>query len=234
MLEGKVEHGDSMDNKGVISPGDIQWMTAGSGIIHQEMPKGINGHMWGFQLWVNLPSTHKMMGPRYREVKKEQIPAVATDKNVMVRVICGKFGGISGHVRDIMADPEYLDITMAPHSEFEHRIKKGYKGIRAQNHGSFTGLSSFFHRGIERENAGCCGNCTISGPVVAYASWIKPYSSAQYMDHFVIGDNTCRDHRHDSCRYCCNLQRQGDFTVHLFSYPHTYFPYFLSFSWLAV
>jgi len=73
MLEGTVEHGDSMGNKGVIRPGEVQWMTAGSGIIHQEMPKGINGHMGGFQLWVNLPSTHKMMEPRYREVKNEQI-----------------------------------------------------------------------------------------------------------------------------------------------------------------
>jgi redox-sensitive bicupin YhaK (pirin superfamily) len=127
MLEGMVEHGDSMGNKGVISPGDIQWMTAGSGIIHQEMPKGINGHMWGFQLWVNLPSTHKMMEPRYREVKKEQIPVVAKGKNVMVKVICGEFGNIKGPVRDIVVDPEYLDITMAPHSEFEHRIRRGYK-----------------------------------------------------------------------------------------------------------
>ncbi|MBU3967091.1 MAG: pirin family protein [Euryarchaeota archaeon] len=80
MLEGTVEHGDSMGNKGVIRPGEVQWMTAGSGIIHQEMPKGINGHMGGFQLWVNLPSTHKMMEPRYREVKNEQIPEVLTDK----------------------------------------------------------------------------------------------------------------------------------------------------------
>src|SRR3990170_5114963 len=79
MLEGMVEHGDSMGNKGVILPGDVQWMTAGSGIIHQEMPKGYNGHMWGFQLWVNLPSTHKMMDPRYREVKIEQIPVIDTD-----------------------------------------------------------------------------------------------------------------------------------------------------------
>lgn len=129
MLEGFVEHGDSMGNKGVILPGDLQWMTAGSGIIHQEMPKGHNGNMWGFQLWVNLPSTHKMMEPRYREVKKEQIPAVTIDKNVEIRVICGNFGGTKGPVRDIIVDPEYLDITMAKGAEFEHSIKRGYRAF---------------------------------------------------------------------------------------------------------
>jgi redox-sensitive bicupin YhaK (pirin superfamily) len=127
MLEGSVEHGDSMGNKGVILPGDVQWMTAGSGIIHQEMPKGLNGNMWGFQLWVNLPSTHKMMEPRYREVKKEQIPMATIDKDVEIRVICGDFGDTKGPVRNIVVDPEYLDITMAKNTEFEHGIKKGYR-----------------------------------------------------------------------------------------------------------
>ena len=129
MLEGMVEHGDSMGNKGVILPGDVQWMTAGSGIIHQEMPKGDNGHMWGFQLWVNLPSAHKMMEPRYREVKKEQIPEVAMDKNVKIRVISGEFENTKGPVRDIVVDPEYLDITIAKDSEFEHNIRRGYKAF---------------------------------------------------------------------------------------------------------
>jgi len=129
MLEGRVEHGDSMGNKGVILPGDVQWMTAGSGIIHQEMPKGHNGHMWGFQLWVNLPSTHKLMEPRYREVKKEQIPEVAMDKNVKIRVISGEFENTKGPVRDIVVDPEYLDITIAKDSEFEHNIRRGYKAF---------------------------------------------------------------------------------------------------------
>lgn len=127
MLEGFVEHGDSMGNKGVILPGDVQWMTAGSGIIHQEMPKGYNGNMWGFQLWVNLPSSHKMMEPRYREVKKEQIPAVTINENVEIKVICGNFMDTKGPVRDIVVDPEYLDITMAKGAEFEHNIKRGYR-----------------------------------------------------------------------------------------------------------
>ncbi len=129
MLEGRVEHGDSMGNKGVIFPGDVQWMTAGNGIIHQEMPKGDNGNMWGFQLWVNLPSTHKMMGPRYREVKNEQIPEVSIGENVKIRVISGEIGNTKGPVRDIIVDPEYLDITLAPGAEFEHNIKKGYRAL---------------------------------------------------------------------------------------------------------
>lgn len=127
MLEGKVEHGDSMGNKGVIGPGDVQWMTAGSGIIHQEMPKGSNGHMGGFQLWVNLPSSHKMMEPRYREVKNEQIPEVLIDKGIKIRIISGEVNKKKGPVRDIVVDIQYLDVTIEPGTVFEHTIKKGYK-----------------------------------------------------------------------------------------------------------
>jgi redox-sensitive bicupin YhaK (pirin superfamily) len=127
MLEGLVEHGDSMGNKGIIGAGDVQWMTAGSGIIHQEMPKGINRHMGGFQLWVNLPATHKMMGPRYREIKLEQIPQVSAGKGIMIRVISGEVEGIKGPVKDLVVDTEYLDVTMAHNTEFEHSIKKGYR-----------------------------------------------------------------------------------------------------------
>lgn len=129
MLEGTVEHGDSMGNKGVIRPGEVQWMTAGSGIIHQEMPKGINGHMGGFQLWVNLPSSHKMMEPRYREVKNEQIPEVLIDKGVTIRIISGEVNNKRGPVKDIVVDIEYLDVTIEPGTEFEHTIKKGYRAF---------------------------------------------------------------------------------------------------------
>ena len=127
MLEGRVEHGDSMGNKGIIGAGDVQWMTAGSGIIHQEMPKGSNGRMGGFQLWVNLPSRHKMMDPRYREVKNEQIPEVLKDKGIMIRIISGEVNKKRGPVKDIVVDIEYLDITLEPGAEFEHTIKKGYR-----------------------------------------------------------------------------------------------------------
>ncbi len=129
MLAGFVEHGDSMGNKGVVRPGEVQWMTAGSGIIHQEMPKGYNGHMGGVQLWVNLPSSHKMMEPRYREVKNEQILEVSIDKGIKVRVISGEVNKKRGPVKDIVVDIEYLDVTMEPGTEFEHDITKGYRAF---------------------------------------------------------------------------------------------------------
>ncbi|MBP1732443.1 MAG: Pirin domain protein [Deltaproteobacteria bacterium] len=110
MVDGTVEHGDSMGNKGVIGAGDVQWMTAGSGVIHQEMPKGDGqGRMGGFQLWANLPATHKMMDPRYRDIRREQIAEISGKDGVMIRVICGKVGVTEGPVRDIVIDPILFD-----------------------------------------------------------------------------------------------------------------------------
>jgi redox-sensitive bicupin YhaK (pirin superfamily) len=127
VLYGRVEHGDSMGNKGTISSGDIQWMTAGSGVIHQEMPKGQeDGLMWGFQLWANLPASHKMMDPRYQDVKGHQIPEVTLDKGVKAKIICGEVGGVKGPVEDIVIDPEYLDITIPSKCNFTYPVKKGY------------------------------------------------------------------------------------------------------------
>jgi quercetin 2,3-dioxygenase len=128
MIQGKVEHGDSMGNEGVIGPGDVQWMTAGSGIIHQEMPKGDKaGVMGGFQLWANLPKSQKMMDPRYRDVTSEQIPKVSLRNGTVVRIICGKVGGALGPVTDIVIDPEYLDVTVPAKTEFVHPTKRGHK-----------------------------------------------------------------------------------------------------------
>ncbi len=127
VLRGNVEHGDSMGNKGVIGSGDIQWMTAGSGIIHQEMPKGDKkGHMWGFQLWANLPASHKMMDPRYRDVTARTIPEIKLDDGTLVRIVSGTLNGTRGPVQDIVIDPEYLDVTVPPGAEFVHPVKKGY------------------------------------------------------------------------------------------------------------
>jgi len=127
VLDGDVEHGDSLGNRGVISPGDVQWMTAGSGIIHQEMPKGDRkGRMWGFQLWSNLPARHKMMDPRYREVKQTAIPHVKTPDGATVRVICGEVAGVQGPVREIVTDPEYLDVSMPAGRTFTHPTKAGH------------------------------------------------------------------------------------------------------------
>ena len=115
VLAGTVEHGDSMGNHGAIAAGDVQWMTAGSGIIHQEMPKGdAIGRMHGFQLWANLPSALKMTSPRYQEVKTGDIPEVTDDDGTHVRIVCGNFWGKSGPVDGIAADPIYLDVSVPP------------------------------------------------------------------------------------------------------------------------
>ncbi len=125
VLKGDVEHGDSMGNNGLISSGDVQWMTAGSGIVHQEMPKGDgNGSMYGFQLWANLPASHKMMDPRYRDVKSGQIPTAELENGTKIRIICGKVGDEQGPVRDVVIDPEYLDITVPARSKFTRATKR--------------------------------------------------------------------------------------------------------------
>ncbi|MGE5188961.1 MAG: pirin family protein [Gemmatimonadota bacterium] len=126
VLQGTVEHGDSMNNRGVIAPGDVQWMTAGSGIIHQEMPKGDDqGRMWGFQLWANLPAAGKMMDPRYREVKAAEIPEAVVAGGARVKVVCGRVDGARGPVRDIVTDPEYLDVAVPARGTFSRRIPRG-------------------------------------------------------------------------------------------------------------
>src|SRR5213079_832919 len=115
VLAGTVEHGDSMGNQGAIAAGDVQWMTAGSGILHQEMPKGdTKGRMHGFQLWANLPSALKMTAPRYQDIASSVIPEVADDDGTRVRVICGEFWGKKGPVEGVAADPNYLDIFVPP------------------------------------------------------------------------------------------------------------------------
>jgi redox-sensitive bicupin YhaK (pirin superfamily) len=115
VLAGSVEHGDSIGNHGAISSGDIQWMTAGRGIVHQEMPKGDqNGRMHGFQLWANLPSSLKMTAPRYQEVKSADIPEITDDDGTKVRVVCGNFWGTRGPVDGIAADPVYIDVSVPP------------------------------------------------------------------------------------------------------------------------
>lgn len=111
VLSGTVEHGNSLGNTGTLGAGDVQWMTAGSGILHQEMPKGnINGQMHGFQLWGNLPSSQKMTDPRYQDVEGKEIPEIIDDDGTRVKVIVGEFWGKTGPVDGIAADPQYLDI----------------------------------------------------------------------------------------------------------------------------
>ena len=115
VLAGDVDHGDSLGNAGTIGAGDVQWMTAGSGIIHQEIPRGdAEGHMHGFQLWANLPSSLKMTAPRYQDIGSGDIPEVTDDDGTTVRVICGEFWGKCGPVDGIAAEPQYLDVSVPP------------------------------------------------------------------------------------------------------------------------
>lgn len=115
VLAGSVEHGDSLGNRGTLGAGDVQWMTAGSGIMHQEMPTGDSrGRMHGFQLWSNLPSTLKMTAPRYQDIPGAEVPDVVDDDGTVVRVVCGDFGGKTGPVDGVAASPRYLDISVPP------------------------------------------------------------------------------------------------------------------------
>jgi redox-sensitive bicupin YhaK (pirin superfamily) len=113
VLAGNVEHGDSLGNRGNLGAGDVQWMTAGRGILHQEMPQGdTQGRMHGFQLWANLPSSLKMTAPRYQDIKAAEIPQIVDDDGTVVRVVCGDFWGRRGPVEGVAADPRYLDVSV--------------------------------------------------------------------------------------------------------------------------
>jgi len=112
MLAGKVRHADSMGNQGIIRSGDVQWMTAGGGIMHEEMPGAVKGRMEGFQLWVNLPASHKMMPPRYQEITEDKIPLVERQDGSRIRVIAGEVDGVRGPVTEVLADPTYMDVTV--------------------------------------------------------------------------------------------------------------------------
>jgi redox-sensitive bicupin YhaK (pirin superfamily) len=130
VLKGEVEHGDSLGNQGVIGSGDVQWMTAGSGIIHQEMPRGDDkGAMHGFQLWANLPASRKMTTPRYRGVAADQLPVLYLENGVRVKVIAGAVGDVNGPMDDIAIDPEYLDFTVPPGETVVHPTAPGHTAI---------------------------------------------------------------------------------------------------------
>lgn len=129
MLEGNVRHRDSLNNMGVIGPGDVQWMTSGRGILHEEMPRrGSSGNVYGFQLWVNLPAAEKMGAPRYQEVLAADIPAVEA-QGARVRLVAGAFEGAEGPVREIAARPLYMDVTLEPHATFEIPVPEGHTAV---------------------------------------------------------------------------------------------------------
>ncbi len=129
MLDGLVNHRDSLGNAGVIGPGDVQWMTSGRGILHEEMPKrGVSGGIYGFQLWVNLPSAQKMSQPRYQEVTSSNIPVVEVD-GATIRIVAGEVNGVSGPVTEIAASPLYMDVKLAPASKFTYSIPRGHTAL---------------------------------------------------------------------------------------------------------
>jgi redox-sensitive bicupin YhaK (pirin superfamily) len=146
MINGIVKHEDSLGNAGTISGGDIQWMTAGNGIVHQEMPQLTKGLLAGFQLWVNLPSSHKMISPRYQEILSNTVPEVKLATGGRVRVLAGEYEGIKGPVKEIIADPEYLDVELPSNQTIKHSIKSGYTAFAYIFEGS-----GYFHPNKENE-----------------------------------------------------------------------------------
>ena len=126
MIDGHVDHKDSIGNSGSIGSGDVQWMTSGSGIMHEEMPQAQEGEMMGFQLWVNLPARLKMMTPRYQNISSNQIPVIDREDGVKIRVIAGEVDDVRGPVTEIVADPAYLDVTIPPDGSFSHPVKHGH------------------------------------------------------------------------------------------------------------
>ena len=175
VLQGLIEHGDSMGNKGVIGAGDVQWMTAGSGIIHQEMPKiSPTGMMWGFQFWANLPAAKKMIPPHYQEVKAADIPSVDLGGKAAAKVVAGELNGVRGPVRDIVIDPEFLDVSLPASGTFAHKVKPGHTVFAyvLEGEGRFdSGKDAFSHKGFGAGWADISRDC-LCGPesLVLYES----------------------------------------------------------------
>jgi len=157
VLSGTVHHGDSLGNTGALGAGDVQWMTAGSGIMHQEMPQGnANGQMHGFQLWANLPSSLKMTAPRYQDVKSKDIPIITDDDGTVVKVIVGSFWGQTGPVDGIAADPQYLDIFVPAGVRKTFKVDTYRKAFAYvfEGAGAFADASKPFGVLLEKEVAG--------------------------------------------------------------------------------
>ena len=129
MLAGAMSHADNQGNRGRLGPGDVQWMTAGRGIVHSEMPQQEQGLMWGFQLWVNLAAKDKMTKPRYQEIKADTIPELARTDGVRIKVIAGTYDGTAGPINGIGVDPTYLDIALPKGGVFQHAVPAGHAGF---------------------------------------------------------------------------------------------------------
>ena len=155
VLAGTVDHGDSLGNRGSLGAGDVQWMTAGRGIMHQEMPKGDpKGRMHGFQLWANLPSSMKMTAPRYQDVAGRDIPEVTDDDGTRVRVVCGDFWGKRGPVEGVAADPRYLDVFVPPGVRKPLQVETNRNAFAYVFEGSGTFRDASEPRGVQTEQVG--------------------------------------------------------------------------------
>jgi redox-sensitive bicupin YhaK (pirin superfamily) len=157
VLAGTVEHGDSLGNRGNLEAGDVQWMTAGRGILHQEMPQGdAQGRMHGFQLWANLPSSLKMTAPRYQDVKGAEIPEIVDDDGTRVRVVCGDFWGRRGPIEGVAADPRYLDIFVPPgkRKTLPVEVERHAFAYVFEGSGDFRGASAPFGVLTEKTDGG--------------------------------------------------------------------------------
>ena len=157
VLAGSVEHGDSLGNRGNLEAGDVQWMTAGRGILHQEMPQGdAAGRMHGFQLWANLPSSLKMTAPRYQDVKAGEIPEIVDDDGTRVRVVCGDFWGRRGPIEGVAADPRYLDISVPPgkRKTLPVEVERHAFAYVFEGSGDFRGASAPFGVLTEKTDGG--------------------------------------------------------------------------------
>jgi redox-sensitive bicupin YhaK (pirin superfamily) len=166
VLAGTVDHGDSLGNRGSLGAGDVQWMTAGSGILHQEMPKGDpNGRMHGFQLWANLPSSLKMTKPRYQDVAGRDIPEVTDDDGTRVRVVCGDFWGKRGPVDGVAADPRYLDVSVPPGVRKRLLVETNRNAFAYVFEGSGTFRDASEPRSVVTEQVGEAGPAETTEPV---------------------------------------------------------------------
>jgi redox-sensitive bicupin YhaK (pirin superfamily) len=150
MLAGEVDHRDSIGNSGAIGAGDVQWMTAGGGIMHEEMPRAdAGGLMGGFQLWVNLPAELKMTRPRYQDLRAAQIPEVRRDDGAVIRVVAGEVDGVRGAVTEIYAEPEYLDVALPAGAHFVQPVTRGHSAFAYafRGEGQFGVGADFGYRG---------------------------------------------------------------------------------------
>ena len=146
MLDGLMRHKDNKGNAGLLKSGSVQWMTAGRGIVHSEMPEQTEGLMRGFQLWVNLPAKDKMTEPRYQNIEPEDIPELTIEEGVTVRVVAGEVNGVEGAVNKIAAKPIYLVISLEPDCEFSHKIPENHNGFVYPYEGNFTVEGTFVYK----------------------------------------------------------------------------------------